>query len=150
MAIPPDVSSPSRCDDPARHLRGLWLIVALTTLAACAPESSPEPAGETLPAAIEPAASGPMTVDLDAIFPQGPGRELLMNNCQTCHTWVPIVVLPMDAAAWYRNGLNHRGRVEALSDEDFATLYAYLSSTFTPDRPVPALPEALLQSWTSN
>ena len=108
------------------------------------------PAPEPTPAPSEAVDSGPITVDLDAIFPAGPGRDLLLNNCQTCHTWVPIVVLQMDEAAWYRNSLNHRGRVEALSDEDFETLYAYLSATFTPERPVPALPEALLQTWTSN
>jgi mono/diheme cytochrome c family protein len=124
----------------------------LATLTACTADDQSVPAAEPAPAPAptEDVDSGPLTVDLDAIFPAGPGRDLLLNNCQTCHTWVPIVVLRMDEAAWYRNGLNHRGRVEALSDDDFETLYAYLSSTFTPERPVPALPDALLQSWTSN
>ncbi len=124
--------------------------VALLALAACTAEDQSTPTPEPAPAPTEPVDSGPITIDLDAIFPAGAGRDLVLNNCQTCHTWVPIVVLQMDEAAWYRNGLNHRGRVEALSDEDFETLYAYLSATFTPERPVPALPEALLQSWTSN
>ena len=63
--------------------------------------------------------------------------------------WVPIVVLQMDEAAWFRNSLEHRSRVEGLSDEEFELLYDYLSSTFTPDRPVPELPAALLEAWTS-
>ena len=33
----------------------------------------------------------------------------------------------MDEAAWYRNSLEHRERVEGLSDTDFETLYTYLS-----------------------
>ena len=95
------------------------------------------------------ASSEPDRVDLDAIFPPGPGRDLLLNNCQTCHVWVPIVILQMDQNAWRRNSLDHRDRVEALSDEDFKVLYDYLSSTFTPDRPVPKLPQGLLEAWTT-
>ena len=55
----------------------------------------------------------------------------------------------MDKNSWRRNSLEHRGRVEALSDEDFETLYEYLSSTFTPERPVPELPGGLLEAWTT-
>ena len=88
-------------------------------------------------------------MDIDEIFPAGPGRDLLLNNCQNCHVWVPIVILQMDEAAWFRNGLEHRSRVEGLSDEEFELLYDYLSSTFTPDRPIPELPAALLEAWTS-
>ena len=95
------------------------------------------------------ASTDPVTVDIDAIFPPGSGRDLVLNNCQNCHVWVPIVILQMDEAAWFRSSLEHRGRVEALSDAEFETLYAYVSSTFTPDRPVPELPPSLLEAWTS-
>jgi hypothetical protein len=88
-------------------------------------------------------------VDIDAIFPQHPGREILLNTCQSCHSWVPVVVLRMNEAEWARSKAEHRSRVEALGDEEFEILYDYLSSTFTPDRPVPELPPALLESWTS-
>ena len=88
-------------------------------------------------------------VDMDEIFPPGEGRELVLNNCQNCHIWVPIVVLQMNETEWARSSGEHRGRVEALGDDDFKTLYAYLSSTFTPERPVPELPPALLELWTS-
>jgi hypothetical protein len=124
--------------------------VALAMLGACTGEPDNAPAPEAALPPVEPPASQTLTVDLDAIFPAGPGRDLVLNNCQTCHVWVPIVILQMDEAAWYRNSLNHRGRVEALSDAEFETLYAYLSSTFTPDRPVPQLPPSLLEAWTSN
>ena len=42
------------------------------------------------------------TVDIDAIFPPGPGKDLVLNNCQNCHTWVPIVVLQMNEQEWDR------------------------------------------------
>ena len=88
-------------------------------------------------------------VDMDEIFPPGEGRDLVLNNCQNCHTWVPIVVLGMNETEWARSSGEHRGRVEALGDDDFETLYAYLSLTFTPERPVPELPPALLETWTN-
>lgn len=83
------------------------------------------------------------------VLPEGEGRELVLENCQSCHVLVPILVLPMDESAWSRNGLEHRERVEGLSDEEFTTLYDYLSSTFTPERPKPELPPALLDTWTT-
>lgn len=93
--------------------------------------------------------NSPNKVNMDEIFPAGRGRDLVMNNCQTCHTFVPIVVLQMDKNAWQRNSLDHRQRVPGMSDEDFKELYEYLSSNFNPDRPVPTLPKELLESWTS-
>jgi len=104
--------------------------------------ASPRAAGGT-------AGSGVYQVDMDEIFPAGAGRDILLNNCQSCHTWVPVVVLQMNEEEWARSSREHRARVEALSDSEFETLYAYLSSTFTPDRPVPELPSALLESWTT-
>ena len=88
-------------------------------------------------------------VNLDEIFPPGEGRDLVLNNCQNCHTFVPIVVLQMDEAAWTRNSIDHRERVTSLTDEEVKTLYTYLRANFHPGRPVPKLPKALLDTWTS-
>ena len=88
-------------------------------------------------------------VNIEEIFPSGKGRDLVLNNCAGCHTIVPIVVLQMTRDAWERNSRDHRARVTALSDEEFKTLYDYLIANFNPQRPVPELPKALLQTWTS-
>ena len=88
-------------------------------------------------------------VNIDEIFPPGEGRDLVLNNCQNCHTFVPIVVLQMEEDAWTRNSIDHRERVTQLSDEEFKTLYTYLKANFHPGRPVPKLPKALLDTWTS-
>jgi mono/diheme cytochrome c family protein len=92
--------------------------------------------------------SGELKVNLEEIFPPGPGRDLVLENCQNCHTFVPIVVLQMDKDAWQRNSLDHRERVTTLTDEQFKTLYEYLSTNFGPHRPVPKLPKELLKTWT--
>ncbi|MFN7920826.1 MAG: hypothetical protein U0Q16_12050 [Bryobacteraceae bacterium] len=88
-------------------------------------------------------------VNLDEIFPPGRGRELVLNNCTTCHTFVPIVILRMSKEAWQRNSRDHRGRVTALSNADFQVLYEYLAANFNPDKPVPKLPNELMETWTS-
>ncbi|MEZ5287828.1 MAG: hypothetical protein R2712_24110 [Vicinamibacterales bacterium] len=91
----------------------------------------------------------PTRVDLDAIFPPGEGRDLVLSSCQNCHTFVPIVILQMDKDAWLRNSRDHRDRVASLTDAQFAQVYAYLTEHFGPHRPVPELPAELLRSWTT-
>jgi cytochrome c5 len=115
-------------------------------MAACSDSS--EPARGARPPQPD-AATVATKVDIDAIFPAGEGRDLVLNNCQNCHTFVPIVVLQMDKEAWHRNSLDHRDRVTTLSDDEFKTLYDYLATNFHPGRPVPPLPKELLETWTS-
>ena len=88
-------------------------------------------------------------LNIDLIFPAGRGRELLLNNCTSCHTFVPIVVLQMTKEAWEHNRVIHRDRVTALDDAEVETLYEYLIANFNPDHPVPKLPKELLATWTS-
>jgi hypothetical protein len=105
--------------------------------------------GRTSPEARAVAAQASSRINMDEIFPAGPGRDLVLNNCQNCHTFVPIVVLQMDKDAWQRNSLDHRDRVTSLTDEEFKVLYEYLTANFHPGRPVPKLPKELLETWTS-
>ena len=92
---------------------------------------------------------GVTKIDLNAIFPEGKGRDLVLNNCQSCHTFVPIVVLQMERDQWTRSSMDHRERLPTLSNEDFKFLYEYLIANFNPSRPVPVLPKELLETWTS-
>lgn len=124
-------------------------VAAAASLAAgwsCGDPASPasqarrEPVGE---------AGAPGRFNVKDIMPAGRGRDLVLANCQSCHVLVPIFILPLDEAAWYRNSLEHRERVEGLSDGDFEELYRYLAANFTPDRPVPELPPALADAWTT-
>jgi hypothetical protein len=72
-----------------------------------------------------------------------------LNNCTSCHTFVPIVVLQMTKEAWEVNSRDHRDRVSGLSDAEFKTMYDYLERNFNPATPVPKLPKSLLDTWTS-
>ena len=125
------------------------LTAALAVLGGC---SAPAPSTQALPpakAAAHTAEAQSAKVNLDQIFPPGRGRELVLTNCTSCHTFVPIVILQMTKDAWERNSRDHRGRVASLSDADFKTLYEYLTANFNPGRPVPNLPQELLNTWTA-
>lgn len=131
--------------------RGLVTAAAFALLPACGDGAAAgtADAGATSTGPVTTDASGQMRVDMDAIFPAGEGRDLVLNNCQSCHTWVPIVVLQMNEEEWNRWAVEHRGRVGGISDEEFATLHAYLIENFNPNTEVPELPPALLESWTT-
>ena len=126
-----------------RWARGIVAVITAIAAAACSgtteTDKPPQPDAATVAS----------KVDINAIFPPGEGRDLVLNNCQNCHTFVPIVVLQMDEDAWTRNSIDHRERVAQVSDEDFKTLYSYLKANFHPGRPVPKLPKELLDTWTS-
>ena len=125
-----------------------WVLLAVIAAACSGSSSNDKPGGRTMPPQPD-AKTVADKVNLDEIFPPGEGRDLVLNNCQNCHTFVPIVVLQMDEAAWTRNSIDHRERVTSLTDEEIKTLYAYLRANFHPGRPVPKLPKALLDTWTS-
>lgn len=141
------------------NIRNLTVGGALAIVVACGGGSTSEPAGQATPAAqtatsasgggTTTAGVGASKVNMDEIFPAGEGRDLVLNNCQNCHTFVPIVILQMEEDAWTRSSLDHRGRVAGLSDDEFTTLYTYLKANFNPNRPVPKLPQELLESWTT-
>jgi len=78
-------------------------------------------------------------------------RDLILNNCTTCHTFVPIVLQGFDDDGW--TGLLDRhvegGRIRQLSAEQVAAIHAYLTANFDGSLPPPDLPPELLSTWTS-
>jgi hypothetical protein len=126
------------------------LVIAICVLSACssAPSQQTRPAPAASQTTDSQAGSEATKVNIEEIFPPGPGRALVINNCTTCHTFVPIVTLQMTRDLWGSSKRRHRGRVPAVSDADFNTLYEYLIANFNPNRPVPKLPQDLLDTWT--
>lgn len=76
-------------------------------------------------------------------------RELIVNNCTACHTFVPIVLQQFEPEGW--DGLldRHRSRVGHLSDEQIETIHAYVSANFNPEQEPPPVPPEMLENWTS-
>lgn len=112
---------------------------------------------------VSPAVSADQgSVDLDKVFrcaakdKAGTGacqkaRDLLLNNCTVCHTFVPIVMQQFDSNGW--NSLLERhvaaARTNQLASKDITVIHDYLAANFNGRLPPPELPPALLETWTS-
>jgi len=106
-------------------------------------------------ASVTPAAA--QDLDFEAVFncaEDGPlgaqtpeqcmeARNLLLNNCTSCHTFVPIVKAQKTEDAWNALLNLHRDRVPQLSEDEFELLGEYLRSHYNETEPVPELPPAL-------
>jgi hypothetical protein len=105
-------------------------------------------------------ASAQDQLDLNAIMPCGtPGfagkqtadqcnaaRNLFMQNCTSCHSFVPIVLLQKNEAGWDGTLAYHRPLLPQLSQADFDLVGQFLKDHFRPDRPVPNLPKTLIDN----
>ena len=78
-------------------------------------------------------------------------REVILNNCTTCHTFVPIVMQGFDENGWRGLLTRHveNGRVSQVPAEQIENLRVYLAENFNGDEPPPELPPELMQTWTS-
>jgi len=70
-------------------------------------------------------------------------RNILLNNCTSCHTFVPIVKAQKSEDAWNSLLTAHRERVLHMSDDEFKMLGDFLRSHYNETEPVPSLPPAL-------
>jgi len=128
----------------------LMAMGAVIMLAACAaPSSSSAPQAGGQSAAAAQAGGTTARVNIDEIFPPDEGRDIILQNCVNCHTIAPIALARMTPGEWARHRLDHRQRVGGISDAQADLVWTYLVKHFGPDRPVPELPQELLDTWTS-
>jgi hypothetical protein len=73
------------------------------------------------------------------------GRELILQSCTACPTFVRIARAQKTEAQWDATLSVHRLRTVNLSDEQFARVRQYLVSHFNPEHPQPAVPPELLK-----
>jgi len=76
-------------------------------------------------------------------------RTMILDNCTSCHAFVPIVLQQFDQAGWKGLFDRHRGRTPQLDDQQLATIETYLAANFNGQRPPPDLPPDLLKQWTA-
>jgi len=134
---------------------GVLLMVFLVSCSGpIAPPSTPTviPTAMASPVAMltpteTPQVSSSLRVNLDEIFPPGQGRDLVLGNCTTCHSFVRIVLGQKDRQRWEGIAIRHRDRVKGLSDEQFTSLFAYLQDNFNDLKPEPKLPDWLRELW---
>lgn len=99
------------------------------------------PAAESAPAAsAAPAAAAPATVA--DIFPEGPAKSQVLNNCASCHSVACAAIGQRSIERWESLRESHR---ENVSGADLDLIFAYLSEHFGPDDPEPNVPAAFLE-----
>ncbi|MBI4787422.1 MAG: 4Fe-4S binding protein [Chloroflexi bacterium] len=98
----------------------------------------------------------PRKVNMEAIFPPGEGRDLVLWNCMRCHSFVRIVVghhthsHGTEAGRdthWDTHRILHGHRLVHLAEEERDQLYAYLKENFNDKKPAPKLPSWLREYW---
>jgi mono/diheme cytochrome c family protein len=79
------------------------------------------------------------------LFPEGEGRDLVLNNCSACHAAACAAMGQRPASRWEALREAHREHVPSLSDEQLRTVFAYLGENFDDRRPEPFIPAHFLE-----
>jgi mono/diheme cytochrome c family protein len=122
------------------------MIVGGLVGAACGGSGTPESGSSgsaSRPASAPAAAPAPSEYKTVAdVFPAGTGRDLVMNNCTSCHNVACSAIGQRTAERWDSLREAHRDRVSAA---DVDAIFSYLKTNFGPDQPEPKLPPAFLE-----
>jgi len=129
-----------------RRLAGAAALLSGASLvmpAGCGKSASPPAeASAAAPAArAEPA----KRFNTGSIFPEGPGRELVVNNCGSCHSLVCAALGQRTAARWESIREDHRDKLTATRAADLKLMFSYLAANFNETKPEPQVPAAMLQ-----
>jgi mono/diheme cytochrome c family protein len=124
----------------------LLLIAGLSVTACGGGSESQAPASETTapaaPAAAAPAAPAVEYKTVADVFPDGPEKALVLNNCASCHNVACSAIGQRNSDRWNSLRDSHRERV---SGADVDAIFAYLKTNFGPDKPEPKMPPAFLE-----
>lgn len=102
---------------------------------AAAPAGAPAPA-----ASMGPAAAEPQTVA--DVFPPGPQREAVLNNCGSCHNVACAAIGQRSPERWDALKEGHK---EQVPGADLNGMFEYLKANFNADRPEPRIPPKFLE-----
>jgi len=97
-------------------------------------------------------------LDMNAIMPCGgdfasgklsedqckSARDLFLQDCTSCHSFVPVVRTQKDEAGWNATMGVMGPKVQGASQADLDLIKQFLIDHFNADRPVPTLPSDLI------
>jgi cytochrome c5 len=130
-------------------LRSQLLVVVLASavlLAACGKSSTPSPTPTTDPAQAEPPKAPPAaSFNVTSIFPPGPGRDMVLNTCGSCHPVVCSARGQRTAERWESIKEGHKDKLTGASSADLNVMFSYLKANFNDTKPEPQIPAELLQ-----
>jgi mono/diheme cytochrome c family protein len=105
-------------------------------------QSSAPAAQPAAPAAQASAPAGPEPANVAEIFPAGQGREIVLNNCGSCHNLACSAIGQRTAARWDSLRESHKDKI---TDADAVAAFTYLKSHFNDANPEPKVPAKFLQ-----
>src|SRR3954454_10870847 len=105
-------------------------------------QSSTRAATPGAPAAQTSAPTGPEPANVTEIFPAGQGRDVVLNNCSSCHNLACSAIGQRTAARWDSLRESHKDKI---TDADAAAAFSYLKSHFNDANPEPKVPPKFLQ-----
>ncbi|MBM3729162.1 MAG: hypothetical protein FJW40_27530 [Acidobacteria bacterium] len=115
----------------------LFLLCAAAVLASCG-GGAPAPA-----APVKAAESKPFK--LTDLFPEGAGRDKVMNSCGTCHALVCVTRGQRNTQQWDGIKGSHRDKLADTPAADLDSMFTYLAANFNNTKPEPAIPAELAQ-----
>jgi hypothetical protein len=117
--------------------------VCLTTIG-CGGGGSGQPAAESAPpsAATAPPPAAPVAQSPAALFPDGPQKAAVVNNCASCHNLACSVIGQRTPERWDSLQKSHADRVPGA---DVEAMFAYLKANFDSSKPEPTVPPAFLE-----
>lgn len=126
----------------------LVLLAGVLVLGACGGESAPQAgtndaSSSAAGVAAAPAAEEPATVA--DIFPEGNGRQTVLNNCASCHAVACTAIGQRSDGRWSDLREAHREHVPTLSEAELTAAFAYLQANFGANRPEPNVPARFLE-----
>ena len=115
-------------------------------------ESTTRPAGSAAPApAAQGAAQGQpgQPFNINTLFPPGPGHDLTLSTCGTCHPVACVARGQRTMESWAAIKEGHKDKLSNMSTADQDAVFAYLRENFNNTRPEPKIPpEAIQQGCT--
>ncbi len=99
-------------------------------------------AGAPPVAAVADAAPAAEPATVADIFPPGPARDQVLNNCASCHNVACAAIGQRTPERWDSLKASHR---ENVANADLDLIFGYLSEHFGADDPEPRVPPAFLE-----
>lgn len=85
-------------------------------------------------------------MNVDDYFPNGPGRDLVLRDCTTCHSFAPVIMGQRPKARWLSLKEDHKDKTAGASEADYNLEFEYLMEHFNDTKPEPKLPDWFLQA----
>ena len=76
------------------------------------------------------------------VFPDGAARDLVLNNCGSCHNVACAAMTPRSAARWDGLKAAHTDRVPGVNLD---VVFGYLKEHFNEGKSLPKVPAAFLE-----